>query len=259
MRIVVFRILVWETQFVHSNASDYKDKETGAYSDLDAGSSVHENKFLGVGYEASTLYAYCGDRVVPVFCRMFPGNKTEVDCFRQTVEAYFETGSHLPLVVIGDSGGYSAANLAYLARRGVVPLVNARENITSQPVKQFGDHMFFNTKYLPRAVDRTMTCGRVRRPNGDGTVLFTGSGGLQREAREYSGHCRRHEAPVGRPDLRRAEDPRHYKAGRPDLFHRPTVFARTRFAFLAGITRALYAAEGYHPLPGFEAGGQFGS
>jgi len=211
-----------------------------------------------VGYKASTLYAYCGDRVVPVFCRMFPGNTAEVDCFRQTVEAYFESGLPAPLVIIGDSGGYSEANLEYIAGRGVVPLVNARKNITSQPVKQFGDHIFFNTKYLP-----------ARWSDDDVRSLYAVRTAIERcfsrvvaiynakrvSIRGIAGVTKHRWVILILDELKILAS---YKAGRPDLFQRPTAFARTRLAFPAGITRALYAAEGYHPLPGCEAGDQFG-
>ena len=211
-----------------------------------------------MGYKASTLYAYCGDRVVPVFCRMFPGNTAEVDCFRLTVEAYFESSLPAPLVIIGDSGGYSEANLEYIAGRGVVPLVNARKNITSQPVKQFGDHIFFNTKYLP-----------ARWSDDDVRSLYAVRTAIERcfsrvvaiynakrvSIRGIAGVTKHRWVILILDELKILAS---YKAGRPDLFQRPTAFARTRLAFPAGITRALYTAEGYHPLPGCEAGDQFG-
>src|SRR6056297_3339666 len=71
-RLLSFKIMMWDCQFVHSNSSDYKDKRTKKYSDPDAGLGVHNNKFLGVGYMCSTLYLYCGDLIVPVFCELFP-------------------------------------------------------------------------------------------------------------------------------------------------------------------------------------------
>lgn len=258
LRVVVFRVLLWDTQFIHSNASDYKDKKTGAYSDPDAGLCVHDNKFLGVGFKASTLYAYCGDRVVPVFCRVFPGNTAEVDCFRQTVEAYFESGLPPPVVVIADSGGYSVDNLGYLARRGVVPLVNARANITNQPVKQFAKHLFLNTEYIParwsdddvRALYAVRTA--IERCYSHVVVVFN----AKRVSIRGLAGVTKHRWVVLILDVLKVLA--SYKVGRPDLFQRPTAFARTRLAFPAGITRSLYSAAGYELIGETEAGVKFG-
>ncbi|MHA1729586.1 MAG: hypothetical protein ACTSWY_12790, partial [Promethearchaeota archaeon] len=56
LHLITFKVMIWDCQFIHSNASDYKNKKTGQYSDAGAGIGRHNNKFLGVGYMASTLY-----------------------------------------------------------------------------------------------------------------------------------------------------------------------------------------------------------
>ena len=107
------RIMIWDCQFVHSNASDYKDHATGTYSDRDAWVGRHQGKFLGVGYMVSTLYLYCGDVVAPVFCVVFPANTSDKQIFAETMRYYYTEGSPMPLVILCDRGAYSIANLRY--------------------------------------------------------------------------------------------------------------------------------------------------
>ena len=254
LRLVTYKILLWDNQFVHCNASDYKDKETGTYSDPEAGLCVHENKFLGVGYKVSTVYAYCRERVVPVFAATFPGNQADCDRFHLTFEAYFRSGLPIPIVVISDSGGYSEANLEYFAVRKVIPLVNARENIKNQPVKQFGDHQFFNTKYLPArwsennvrvlyairtAIERCFS--RVVVVYNAKRVSIRGIAGVMKQ-----------RWVILIIDLLKILA--SYKLGRPNLFQSPTAFARTREGLPSALLRHLYSQEGYRLLPSNEAG-----
>ncbi len=73
-KIVKNRILVWDCQFVHSNCSDEFNKEKRSYNDPDAGFCKHNGKMYGVGYKVSTFYAFCGNRYIPIYCELFPGN-----------------------------------------------------------------------------------------------------------------------------------------------------------------------------------------
>jgi hypothetical protein len=45
LKLLKFKILMWDSQFVHSKASDYKDRKTKKYSDHEAGIGRHNNKF----------------------------------------------------------------------------------------------------------------------------------------------------------------------------------------------------------------------
>ncbi|MHA1680140.1 MAG: hypothetical protein ACTSUE_03980, partial [Promethearchaeota archaeon] len=78
LKIIVPRVLLWDTQFMHSNSNfnsnNNKNKQTNAYSDRDAGYGRHNGRKLGVGYSVSSLYAYCSSwsRVFPVHFDVFP-------------------------------------------------------------------------------------------------------------------------------------------------------------------------------------------
>ena len=148
-RVVRFRIMMWDCQFVHSNTSDYKNKNTGKYTDPDAGVGRHNNKYLGVGYMCSTLYAYSGRVIVPVYCTLFPANMSDKTIFAKTMTEYFASGLPHPKLLLGDSGAYSLANLELLAKQGIIGLLNAPKNITKQNVVELREDVHLNRDFIP--------------------------------------------------------------------------------------------------------------
>jgi hypothetical protein len=148
-RAIRCRIMIWDCQFVHSNASDYKDSITGAYSDRDAGVGRHQDKFLGVGYMVSTLYLYCGDVIAPVFCVVFPANTSDKQIFAETMRYYYGEGWPVPLLVLCDRGAYSIANLRLLASHGTIGLINMPKTVTKQRVAVLDDDHRVNRNFVP--------------------------------------------------------------------------------------------------------------
>ena len=149
LKIVKNRILVWDCQFVHSNSSDNFNKEKGAYTDPDAGFCRHNGKIYGVGYKVATIYAYCGNRYIPVYCELFPCNQDEYSVFRLTYVHYFVLGYCKPLIVLTDAGPYSLENLRFLFDLGIIPLINARSDIKHQNIKQLTKHFYMNIDFIP--------------------------------------------------------------------------------------------------------------
>lgn len=148
-KAICCRVMIWDCQFVHSNASDYKKRTTGAYSDRDAGVGRHENKFLGVGYMVSTLYLYCGDVVAPVFCVLFPANTSDKKIFAETMRYYYSEGWPVPLVILCDRGAYSIKNLRLVTSYGTITLINVPKTVKKQRVAILdGDHRA-NRNFLP--------------------------------------------------------------------------------------------------------------
>jgi len=148
-KLLKFKILIWDCQFVHSNSSDYKDRKTGKYSDQEAGIGRHNNKFLGVGYMISTMYLYCGDLIVPIFCSVFPANFNDKTIFHETVKQYYKSGLPYPKVVLADAGAYSYKNLELLAIKGIIPIINAPKNIKNQNVYRFKKNVHLNKDFIP--------------------------------------------------------------------------------------------------------------
>lgn len=148
-KIAKNRILIWDGQFVHSNSSDHFNEEKGSYNDPDAGFCRHQNKVYGVGYKVSTIYAYCGDRTIPIFCELFAGNTDEYTVFRETFEHFFSLGYEEPLVVLADAGPYSLENLKYLFDKGIVPLINSKKSIKNHNVIKLNDSYYLNMDFIP--------------------------------------------------------------------------------------------------------------
>ncbi len=112
-KLISYRILIWDCQFIHSYASDYKSKHAKFYKDRDAGLGRHNNKFLGVGYMVSTLYAYCGDIVLCIFCMLFPANINDKTIFFDTISYYYSQNNPKPLIILADAEPYSLKNLRF--------------------------------------------------------------------------------------------------------------------------------------------------
>lgn len=142
------RILIWDGQFEHANSSDNPPKGKG-YSDPDAGFCKHNKRIYGVGYKVSTIYAYCGKRMIPVYCELFPGNQADSTVFRETFTHYFALGYELPLVIIADAGPYCLEILQWLFELGIVPLINARKNIKNHPIIKVSKHYYVNRDFIP--------------------------------------------------------------------------------------------------------------
>ncbi|OLS12107.1 MAG: hypothetical protein RBG13Loki_4265 [Promethearchaeota archaeon CR_4] len=150
-KVISAKVLVWDCQFLHSNAADYKDELTGTYSDSDAGLGRHANKFLGVGYQVSTLYLYCGQVVVPVFCVLFPANARDPQIFGETMRYYYGQGWPAPRLVLGDRGAYSIANERLLAAHGTIGMLNVPKTTTKQHIVELDADHRFNRDFVPAA------------------------------------------------------------------------------------------------------------
>lgn len=147
--LVNFDIIIWDGQFIRANCSNQKDKTTGKYTDPEAGYYRHDGKKLGVGYVASTYYAFCGSYLVPVYCEIVPGNQNDVVTFSEGFKRYLSLGHPKPKVVIADAGPYAIATLQWIIERCIIPLINSRKNVTRQNVKKLGSHIYINMDYIP--------------------------------------------------------------------------------------------------------------
>ena len=148
-KIAKNRILIWDCQFVHSNSSDYYNKEKGSYNDPDAGLCKHQGKIYGVGYKVSTIYAYCGNRSIPIYCELFPGNTDEYFVFEETFKHFFKLDFEKPLVILADAGPYSIEILKWLFEMGIIPLINSKKSIKNQNIVKLNDNFYVNMDFIP--------------------------------------------------------------------------------------------------------------
>jgi len=148
--IIVPRILIWDGQFIRSNCSNNKKKGNTKYNDPDAGYCRHNGVKKGVGYDPGILYAHCFNRWLPIYFKMFAGNRNDIFAFRETMEAFFANTEYEWQVVIADSGPYSLQNMENIRSKGLIPIIRARKHLKTHPVREFKKDFFFNTDYVPQ-------------------------------------------------------------------------------------------------------------
>jgi len=147
--LVNFNIIIWDGQFIRANCSNHKHKETGKYTDVEAGFYNHDGKKLGVGYVASTFYAFCGDYLIPLYCELVPASQNDCVSLAEGFLHFLTLGFPTPKLLIADAGPYSLENLQLIWSRNVVPLINSRKNITKQNVQKLGEHLYINKDFVP--------------------------------------------------------------------------------------------------------------
>ncbi len=119
--VIAGRVLIWDGQFIRSNCGNNASKETGKYTDPDAGYGRHVGKKLGVGYQPGILYDYGGPaRRLPVHFTMFPGNRNDNPAFRATVREFMGLDlGRTYKAILGDTGAYSTGSLRYCSGLGL--------------------------------------------------------------------------------------------------------------------------------------------
>ncbi len=148
--IIVPRILIWDGQFIRSNCSNNKEKGKTKYNDPDAGYCRHNGTKKGVGYDPGILYAHCFNRWFPIYFKMFSGNRNDILAFRESVEEFFSNTNYEWQVLIADSGPYSLQNMENIRFKGLIPIIRARKNLKTHPVRELKKGFFFNTNYIPK-------------------------------------------------------------------------------------------------------------
>jgi len=144
-----FNIIIWDGQFIRANCSNQIDKATGKYKDPDAGFYHHDGKKLGVGYVASTFYAFCGKYLIPLYCEIVPANQNDCVTFAEGFTHFLTLGFPYPKLLIADAGPFSLENLQLVWSKNIVPLINSRKNITLQNVQKLGEHLYINKDFIP--------------------------------------------------------------------------------------------------------------
>ncbi len=249
LHLISFKILIWDCQFIHSNASDYKDRKSGSYSDPDAGIGRHSNKFLGLGYMASTIYVYCNHLIIPVYCLLFPANYNDKTIFYETMQQYFTSTLPKPEAILGDAGAYSLKNLEFLAMNDVIPVINEPKNIKNQNVVELRNDVHLNRDYLPkiwsddellklyairtsieRLFSRNIQIYNARRLNIRGIEEAT-----------------KHRLMILILDLLKTLT--CYKLGRTDLYLTFTAFSTTRQGYIIEQVQKLLKKAGYNLFP----------
>ena len=148
--LIIPRILIWDGQFIRSNCSNNKKKGSSTYNDPDAGYCRHNGVKKGVGFDPGILYAHCFNRWFPIYFKMFPGNRNDILAFRETMEEFFTHTEYEWQVLIADSGPYSLQNMENIRSKGLIPIIRARKNLKTHPIRELKKDFFFNTDFIPK-------------------------------------------------------------------------------------------------------------
>lgn len=257
-KIVKNRILIWDCQFVHSNSSDQFNKKKGSYNDPDAGFCRHNGEIYGVGYKVSTIYAYCGNRSVPVYCELFPGNKDEYTVFKETFTLFFTVGFEKPLVILADAGPYSLEILEWIFEMGIIPLINSRKSIKNQNIKKLNDNFYVNMDFVPSDWTKEDLIlmmnirSEIERQFSHNTVVYHARRANVRGLEMVS----KHRYLILILDLLKINTA--YKVGRPDMIGKTRIFTMTKGVDFYSVFPEIAIKDGFQILlPEYSRGPTF--
>lgn len=227
--IIIPRILIWDGQFIHSNCNNNKEKDSLVYNDPDAGYCRHNSVKKGVGYDPGILYAHCFNRWLPIYFKMFAGNRNDILAFKETMAGFFQITKYEWQIIIADSGPYSLQNMKNMQHQGLVPIIRARKNLKTHPIRQLKKDFYFNTDFIPEGwSDELFLKIYSFRP-----MIEQGNSYNNTYYNAFRMNTRGMEAAIKLRcmiyilELLKALTA--YKLGRPDLIMKPTAFENSRY------------------------------
>jgi hypothetical protein len=81
---------------------------------------------------------------------MFAGNRNDIRAFKETMKDFFSQTEYEWQVLIADSGPYSLQNMENIRFKGLIPIIRARKNLKTHPVRELKKGFFFNIDYIPK-------------------------------------------------------------------------------------------------------------
>ena len=226
--IIVPRILIWDGQFIRSNCNNNKGKKSRVYNDPDAGYCRHNGIKKGVGYDPGILYAHCFNRWFPIYFKMFAGNRNDILAFRETMHGFFQTTEYDWQILVADSGPYSLQNMKSMQHHGLLPIIRARKNLKTHPIRELKKDFYFNTDFIPeRWSDELFLKLYSFRP-----MIEQGNSYNNTYYNASRMNTRGIEAAIKLRSLiyilELLKALTAYKLGRPDLIMKPTAFENSR-------------------------------
>ncbi len=246
--IIIPRILIWDGQFIHSNCSDNKTKGSEFYNDPEAGYCRHNGIKKGVGYDPGILYGHCFDRWLPLYFKMFPGNRSDHKAFKRTTDDFLNTSPFSWPVVISDSGPYSMHNLEHFQLKGILPIIRARKNLKTHPIKELKKGYYFNTDYIPDnwSDEYFLKIYNFRPMIEQGNSYNNTYYNMSRmNTRGMDAAIRQRSSVYIIVHLKALTA---FKLGRPDLIMKPTAFESSRYLNLRLVLPHLAEESGYKIL-----------
>ena len=246
--LIVPRTLIWDGQFIRSNCSNNKEKGNIKYNDPEAGYCRHNGVKKGVGYDPGILYAHCFNRWFPIYFKMFAGNRSDILAFRETMEEFFTYTNYEWQVLIADSGPYSLQNMENMRSKGLLPIIRARKNLKTHPVRELKKGFYFNTDFIPKGwSDEYFLKIYSFRP-----MIEQGNSYNNTFYNAFRMNTRGMDAAIKQRSIiyiiELLKALTAYKLGRPDLIMKPTAFESSWHANFRLVLPRLAEASGYKIL-----------
>ena len=150
-------IWIWDRRFFECNCNGIKLKETGKFSDPDAGHYVKKtgdySVLTGTGYTDTGFV----DRSwgLPIYWDAVGANKNDNTIFKNTVIEGMKNSEKRPAFILSDAGPDSHESNKLVLGYGIIPVIAARSNSIGDIIKtDEGD--CFRGEYIPRKYHRIL-------------------------------------------------------------------------------------------------------
>jgi hypothetical protein len=157
LKLIGGKIAIWDRRFFECNSNGMKFKETGMFSDPDAGHYVKKtgkySVLSGTGYTDSCIVDDWW--MLPIYWDAVSANKNDNTIFRSTADDFLSSTDTKPIFLIGDAGPDSHKSNKVVIDHGVIPIIAARANSVGEILKtDSGNH--FRGEYIPRMYHRLL-------------------------------------------------------------------------------------------------------
>lgn len=151
---------IWDRRFFECNCSGIKNKQTGKFSDPDAGHYVKKtgkySVLTGTGYTDTGFVDHLWG--LPVYWGAVGANKNDNTIFKETVIdgiKCIKSPAKKPILIMSDAGPDSHDSNKLVHEYGIIPIIAARENSVGEIIKtDEGD--CFRGEYIPREYHRML-------------------------------------------------------------------------------------------------------
>ena len=160
LNLIRDKLWIWDRRFFECNCSGIKDKETGKFSDPDAGHYVKKtgrySVLTGTGYTDTGFVDHLWG--LPVYWSAVGANKNDNTIFKETVidgVKSIKSPAKKPNLIMSDAGPDSHDSNKLVLEYGIIPVIAARENSVGEVIKtDEGD--CFRGEYIPREYHRIL-------------------------------------------------------------------------------------------------------